>query len=65
MFGWTYIDETGEETGASHAFRDRESAEDWIGQSAQSLAEFGVSEVVLFDHHRGSSVYRMGLAAAE
>lgn len=65
MFGWTYIDETGQESGASSTFRDRESAEDWIGQSAQRLTEFGISEVVLFDHHRGSSVYRMGIVGVE
>lgn len=65
MFGWTYIDGTGEEAGASHRFGDRESAEDWIGQSGRSLTEFGVAEVVLIDHHQGRPLYRMGLVGAE
>lgn len=61
MFVWTYMDENGEDVGSSQRFEDRESAEDWMGQSWSSLAEFGVEQVVLHDHVRGVSVYRMGL----
>ena len=40
---------------------DRETAEEWIGQSWESLVEFGVEQVVLCDRRSGSNVYRMGL----
>ena len=65
MFGWTYIDGNGEEAGASARFDDREAAEDWIGQTGQGLADLGIMEVVLRDHHRGSTIYRMGLAGVD
>jgi hypothetical protein len=61
MFGWTYLDENGQDVGDSHHFDDRETAEEWIGQSWESLAEFGVEQVVLCDRRSGSHVYRMGL----
>ena len=63
MFGWTYLDQTGQEVGRSPHFNDPEAAEDWIGVSWRDLAERGVEEVVLFDHVRGRKVYRMGLSA--
>jgi hypothetical protein len=63
MFGWTYLDATGQEVGRSPRFNDPESAEDWIGVSWRDLAENGVEEVVLFDHTRDRKVYRMGLSA--
>jgi hypothetical protein len=63
MFGWTYLDENGEDVGTSHHFDDRDAAEDWMGQSWPSLAEFGVEQVVLCDRRSGASVYRMGLSA--
>lgn len=65
MFGWTYIDGTGEESGASHRFEDLRDAEDWMGQSWQGLREFGVSEVVLQDHASGRRLYRRGIQLAE
>ena len=61
MFGWTYIDQNGEESGASHRFDDQRSAEDWMSQSSEGLAEFGISQVVLMDHQRGNRIYRMGI----
>ncbi len=61
MFGWTYIDGNGEDVGTSGRFDDRQAAEDWIGQSGEGLAEYGVTEVVLMDHVRGCGLYRMGL----
>jgi hypothetical protein len=63
MFGWTYLDQTGQEVGRSPHFNDAEAAEDWIGVSWRDLAENGVEEVVLFDHVRGRKVYRMGLSS--
>ena len=63
MFGWTYLDEAGQEVGRSAPFADPEAAEDWIGVSWRDLFENGVEEVVLFDHDRDRKVYRMGLAA--
>ena len=63
MFGWTYLDQTGQEVGRSPHFNDPEDAEDWIGVSWRDLAESGVEEVVLFDHVRGRKVYRMGRSA--
>ncbi|HEY7659267.1 MAG TPA: hypothetical protein VIC58_01555 [Actinomycetota bacterium] len=61
MFGWTYLDGTGDEVGRSHGFPDADAAEDWIGSSWQDLFENGVEAVVLFDLDRGQRVYRMGL----
>ena len=63
MFGWTYLDQTGEELGRSPRFTDAQAAEDWIGSSWADLLENGVEEVVLVDHVRGRDVYRMGLSA--
>lgn len=63
MFGWTYLDQTGQEVGASPRFDDEEAAEDWIGSSWPDLLENGVEEVVLLDHGRGRKLYRMGLGA--
>src|SRR6185436_14119578 len=44
MFGWTYLDGTGEEVGRSPSFGDPEAAEDWIGVSWRDLADNGVEE---------------------
>lgn len=63
MFGWTYLDQSGEEIGRSPRFGDAEAAEDWIGASWPDLLENGVEEVVLFDDARGRRLYRMGLGA--
>lgn len=63
MFGWTYLDGSGQEMGRSPRFGDPEAAEDWIGSSWRDLLENGVEEVELFDHARERRVYRMGLAA--
>ncbi len=63
MFGWTYLDQAGEEVGSSPRFADEEAAEEWIGSSWPDLLENGVEEVVLQDHGRGRKLYRMGLGA--
>ena len=63
MFGWTYLDQAGQELGRSPTFGDAEAAEDWIGSSWRDLLENGVEAVVLVDHARGRHVYRMGLGA--
>jgi len=63
MFGWTYLDQTGQELGRSPRFGDAEAAETWIGTSWRDLLDIGVEEVVLVDHVRGRTVYRMGLSA--
>ena len=63
MFGWTYLDQSGQELGRSPRFGDAESAEAWIGTSWQDLLENGIEEVVLIDHARDRKVYRMGLSA--
>lgn len=63
MFGWAYIDGSGEEVGTSRRFSDAESAEDWMGTCWQDLFQNGVEEVVLLDHDRGRRMYRMGLDA--
>jgi len=63
VFGWTYIDQNGDDVGGSEHFEDRDAAEDWMGQAWQGLIDYGVQEVVLIDHVRGRSVYRMGLDA--
>ena len=60
-FAWAFLDEDGEEVGRSESFRDREAAEDWMGQSWQDLLERGIEEVALQDEDRGVRVYRMGL----
>jgi hypothetical protein len=61
MFGWTYVDASGEELGRSPNFPDAQEAEEWIGESWRDLTENGVEAVVLFDRHREEAVYRMGL----
>jgi hypothetical protein len=63
MFAWKYLDQSGQEVGASSHFPDPEAAEDWIGTSWPDLVENGVEEVVLYDQTRGRNVYRMGLGA--
>jgi len=65
MFGWIYIDDRGEESGASHRFEDLSAAEDWMGQSWQGLRDCGITEVALHDHARDTRVYRMGVQMAE
>jgi hypothetical protein len=63
VFGWNYIDGNGDDVGGSQRFDEREAAEDWMGQAWQGLADVGVEHVVLFDHSREKTVYRMGLQA--
>jgi len=63
VFGWTYVDASGEEVGTSRRFPDAESAEDWMGDAWRDLLENGIEEVVLFDHERGRRLYRMGLGS--
>jgi hypothetical protein len=63
MFGWTYLDGSGQELGRSATFGDAEAAEDWLGSAWRDLLENGVETVVLVDHDRRRDVYRMGLGA--
>jgi len=63
MFGWTYLDASGAELGASQTFADADAAEEWMGDCWRDLRENGVEEVALHDHARGRRVYRMGLGA--
>jgi hypothetical protein len=63
MFGWSYLDEAGDELGTSQRFPDAESAEEWMSTSWQDLVDHGVASVALHDHVRGRHVYRMGLGA--
>ena len=63
MFGWTYLDVSGEELGRSPRFADAGAAEDWIGSSWPDLLENGVVAVVLVDDEGGKQLYRMGLGA--
>jgi hypothetical protein len=63
VFGWTYVDGNGEEVGRSHRFEECDAAEDWMGESWRDLLENGVAEVVLVDHSRDRTLYRMDLAA--
>lgn len=62
MLGWTLLDGSGQELGRSPRFEDAEAAEAWIGLSWPDLLASGVEEVVLYDHVRNRSVYRMGLS---
>ena len=61
MFGWRFLDASGQEIGRSPRFPDDAAAEEWIGASWRDLRERGVDEVVLYDHDRDDRVYRMGL----
>jgi hypothetical protein len=61
VFVWRFLDATGEETGESEAFPERESAEAWLGETWPDLLERGVEEVALDDRTRGRTLYRMGL----
>lgn len=63
MFGWTYLDGTGAELGASEMFPDAERAEAWLSECWKDLVDRGVEEVALHDHARGRRVYRMGLGS--
>ena len=63
MFGWTYLDQSGEELGRSPKFGEVEAAEEWIGSSWRDLLENGIDEVALVDDVRGRTLYRMGLGA--
>jgi hypothetical protein len=63
MFGWTYLDGSGEEMGASQRFDDAEAAEEWMGACWQDLLDHGVEEVALEDHARERRLYRMDLSA--
>jgi hypothetical protein len=64
VFVWRFLDATGEETGESEPFSERESAEAWLGESWPGLLERGVEEVALDDRTRGRTLYRMGLREA-
>ncbi|MFL5767351.1 MAG: hypothetical protein ACJ758_05830 [Actinomycetota bacterium] len=61
-YGWSYLDSYGEEVGRSAPFEDSEAAEAWMGDSWRDLLENGVEEVVLIDHARKRTLYRMGLS---
>ena len=61
MFGWNFLNASGEEIGHSPRFPDAIAAEEWIGSSWRDLRERGVDEVELYDHARDDRVYRMGL----
>ena len=63
-FAWAYLGSDGEHLGSSEEFADRESAEQWMGQSWEDLLQTGVAEVALVDRDRDRRVYRMGLAAS-
>jgi hypothetical protein len=63
VYGWSYLDGSGEELGSSQRFPDPEAAEAWIGTSWQDLLENGIEEVVLIDHARERRLYRMGLGS--
>jgi hypothetical protein len=65
MFGWTYVDGSGEEVGRSPRFEHAEQAEEWIGSSWPELLEQGVEAVVLVDDERDRELYRMGLGPGE
>ena len=65
MFGWTYLDRSGEEIGRSPRFAEAEQAEEWIGSSWPELLETGVESVVLVDDERARVLYRMGLGVDE
>jgi hypothetical protein len=65
MFGWTYLDRSGEEVGRSPRFSEAEQAEEWIGSSWPELLETGVESVVLVDDELERVLYRMGLGAEE
>lgn len=64
MFVWRYLDAQGARTGESGLFADREAAESWLGETWADLLARGVEEVVLEDHDRGRTLYRMGLREA-
>ena len=64
MFAWRYLDDDGDELGASERFPDPESAESWMGEAWSDLRERGVEEVVLVDEESGRRLYRMGLSEA-
>jgi hypothetical protein len=62
MFAWRYLDNEGEELGASDSFQDRDAAEAWISVAWSDLHDNGIEEVILIDLDRGDVLYRMGLA---
>jgi hypothetical protein len=61
VFTWRYLDASGEETGRSESFPDRDAAEAWMGGAWEELLEVGYEEVALHDEERDRRVYRMGL----
>jgi hypothetical protein len=63
MFGWSYLDDAGEELGASQRFPDADSAEEWMSAAWKDLLDNGVASVALHDHERGRQLYRMGLGS--
>jgi hypothetical protein len=65
MFGWTYLDRSGEEVGRSPRFAEAEQAEEWMGSSWQELLEQGVEAAALVDDEHERVLYRMGLGADE
>jgi hypothetical protein len=63
VLSWTYLDDDGDEVGASPGFGSREEAEAWLSSSWSSLADDGVATVVLIEGD--DEVYRMSLSAAD
>ena len=62
MFDWQYIDDQGNETGASEQFETQEAAEQWCGMEWESLSTMGIAEMALRDLEAGTEVYKMSLA---
>lgn len=61
-FVWWFLDIDDNAAGKSDPFEDRDSAEQWMGQSWQKLLGEGVEKVELFEKDR--RLYRMGLREA-
>lgn len=65
MFDWQYIDDQGNETGASVQFESQADAEAWCGTEWESLSSMGIAEMALRDLEAGTEVYKMSLAEPE
>jgi hypothetical protein len=61
MFVWRYLDVEGREVGTSEEFPDQESAEEWLRDSWEGLADEGVEVVALWDN--AGLVYEMKLSS--
>jgi hypothetical protein len=61
MFVWRYLDAEGGELGASEEVPDQGSAEDWLRERWQDLADDGVAEVILSSRVGPEDLYRMSL----